>query len=397
MAETLADGNVYLDLTLDNFMVPDLPEITPEFGTKVETNAVNKGGLSTLEVNSNVMMFFNKQRPVVITASAETSTVEYNANLVIEDGDLTLGNGGFLGCVVKVTLLKETRIYYTAIDGSSVVDTVLGERTLEYTWNGTGWFCSSAPVIDSDHKQKPLEETPSKIFGGQWEINNSFAGLYEVYEDVKMGSQLTEPSTPPFLAKPIKCSETNVSTEIEVDLDSMSYSLRDFFYTLNAPTLPSSPDTTKTYSATNTLATPYLAIDISNGEKKQVATIKVNKIYESDGFIGMWQNHYNLVLESAFSNPNPEICLGISEAAPNSTGYIGKDDEGGYGGAFGYYSEASGPGGTGAGYNASFNLENGRKYWMQNSVGKTAKRTIYGASEHIRVDSIPVVYWKRIL
>ena len=47
-----------IDLTLDSLMIPAISATFP-FGTKVIPTAENKGGLSTFDVNSNMMLGYN--------------------------------------------------------------------------------------------------------------------------------------------------------------------------------------------------------------------------------------------------------------------------------------------------------------------------------------------------
>lgn len=169
-----------IDTTLKSFLVPDLQEYTPPFGTKVIRNAINNGGLSTQEVNDNIMMPFAKQRPLVITEDSETDTIEYNASFVINKENITLSiKEAFIGCVIKVLFVANGKIEYTNVFGETNIDEILKSRTIEYTYTGDGWFCSSAPEIYSKVEQYPTDPEPASIYGGQWQdVSPAFAGLF---------------------------------------------------------------------------------------------------------------------------------------------------------------------------------------------------------------------------
>lgn len=169
-----------IDTTLKSFLVPDLQEYTPPFGTKVIRTAINNGGLSTQEVNDNIMMPFAKQRPFVITEDSETDTIEYNASFVINQENINLSlKEAFSGCVIKILFAKNGKIEYTNVFGETNIDEILKHRTVEYTYTGDGWFCSSAPAIHSKVEQYPTAPEPASIYGGQWQdVSPAFAGLF---------------------------------------------------------------------------------------------------------------------------------------------------------------------------------------------------------------------------
>lgn len=169
-----------INTTLKSFLVPDLQEYTPPFGTKVIRNAINNGGLSTQEVNDNIMMPFAKQRPFVITEDSETDTIEFNASFVINKENITLSlKDAFIGCVIKILFAENGKIEYTNVFGETNNDEILKNRTIEYTYTGTGWFCSSAPEINSKAEQYPTDPEPASIYGGQWQdVSPAFAGLF---------------------------------------------------------------------------------------------------------------------------------------------------------------------------------------------------------------------------
>ena len=121
-----------IDLTLNGIKIPALDGYTPPFGTKKVS-----GGLTTQEVNDNVIAPFVKERPIVITENSSTGSVEYNASLVINSANavLTLGSGTYVGCTVKVIAATAGSVSYN----SGTTDTLAAGQKAFYTWNGSGW------------------------------------------------------------------------------------------------------------------------------------------------------------------------------------------------------------------------------------------------------------------
>lgn len=140
-----------IDLSLQSFIVPDILGYSPPFGTKVETTAENRGGLSTRQVNDNIMLPFAKQRAVVVSHSDVTSLVEYDAKIVLraalteeteagteESVTLTLGDGGYEGCVVTVACVNSSA--NAVISASNTDYTLLPGTLLIIMWDGEKWI-----------------------------------------------------------------------------------------------------------------------------------------------------------------------------------------------------------------------------------------------------------------
>lgn len=122
-----------IDLTLDELLVPDIPEYTPEFGHKITRTATNKGGLSTAEVADNIALPFKKQRPIVITETGTTTQIQYDCKLVLNSNtriDVTLGNGAYVGCTVTVLNISAISHY---------VNLKEVESCLKLHWDGSAW------------------------------------------------------------------------------------------------------------------------------------------------------------------------------------------------------------------------------------------------------------------
>lgn len=122
-----------IDLTLDELLVPDIPDYTPDFGQKITRTATNKGGLSTEEVAANVALPFKKQRPIVITETGTTTQIQYDCKLVLNSNtriDVTLGNGAYVGCTVTVLNISAISHY---------VNLKEVESCLKLHWDGSAW------------------------------------------------------------------------------------------------------------------------------------------------------------------------------------------------------------------------------------------------------------------
>ena len=163
-----------IDLTLNAIKIPALDGYTPPFGTKVVA-----GGLTTQEVNDNIIAGFLKQRPVEITEDSSTGSVEYNASLVLTTPGLTLtlGAGAYTGCEVKVLFPSGGSMQYTGKTGT-VTDALQAGATIRYLWTGTYWKSISCPVEIGDvYTQLPDVAEPSAIYGGQWE-EHDYGGMF---------------------------------------------------------------------------------------------------------------------------------------------------------------------------------------------------------------------------
>ena len=127
-----------IDLTLAGIKIPNLVGFNSDFGTKVQTTVQNKGGLSTSEVNTNVLMPFTKMRPVEVGSTDTTSTIEYDAKLIISKTGvtLTLGDGAYKGCAISVMALFSGKS--TVVHKSTRLELAQGE-SLVLIWNGTDW------------------------------------------------------------------------------------------------------------------------------------------------------------------------------------------------------------------------------------------------------------------
>ena len=138
-----------IDLTLDSLKIPNINGTFP-FGTKITPTAENKGGLSTAEVNSNIMLPFAQMRPKVVTEDSITTVVEYDAKIVfsasLQEGvDLTLLAGDYEGCRIQLTNLST--FICTISYNNVLIGSVISEETVEIMWTGSTWaIFGSVPV-----------------------------------------------------------------------------------------------------------------------------------------------------------------------------------------------------------------------------------------------------------
>jgi len=134
-----------IDLTLNAIQIPAIAGYTPPFGTKKSS-----GGLSTQEVNDNIIAGFARQRPVAVTVTDVTSEVQYNATLSIgTDGiTLTLDDGAYIGCTVTVIASAAATISYNS---GSTITTAAGQM-YRFTWLGSTWLMeNSVAVLEALH------------------------------------------------------------------------------------------------------------------------------------------------------------------------------------------------------------------------------------------------------
>ena len=147
-----------IDLTLDSLKIPNINGTFP-FGTKITPTTENKGGLSTAEVNSNIMLPFTQMRPKVCSSNSTTSQVEYDAKVVFNAPTgvtpsagytLTMGDGTYIGCTVTFTNLMEYACTVMQSDGTTTLFSVPAGKTLSAMWNGTAWLWTTTGSVTAN-------------------------------------------------------------------------------------------------------------------------------------------------------------------------------------------------------------------------------------------------------
>lgn len=166
-----------IDLTLNSLLVPDILGYTPLFGQKVTTTPENKGGLSTQQVNDNILLPFATQRAVEVTTTDTTSKVERDARLVItgDNVTLTISSDAFAGCKLSIIALKDAVI---SINSSNTF-LKIGD-TKDVVFDGTKWVeVDKSMPIGSIYIQFSGQSDPTTLFGGTWQnISSTYAGRF---------------------------------------------------------------------------------------------------------------------------------------------------------------------------------------------------------------------------
>ena len=144
-----------IDLTLDALKIPNINGTFP-FGKKITQTELNHGGLSTTEVNSNVMLPFMQMRPKVCDENSDTTQVEYDAKIVFNAPagttpsagyTLTMGVGTYIGCTVIYTNLMEYACTVKQSDGTTTLFSVPAGKTMSAMWGGSSWLWTTAGSV----------------------------------------------------------------------------------------------------------------------------------------------------------------------------------------------------------------------------------------------------------
>ena len=179
-----------IDLTLESFLIPAIPNyVSNRFGTKKQS-----GGLSTQEVNDNMMMPWVRSRPIEISASSTTKAstdakapVQADCNFVFtaeQSVSFMLDDADYIGC--RATF-HNTSAYTQTVSSLNKTDpnspsydthTVLEGDRIVLVWNGTAWQNISPVDTIADGNLNPVTsnavanamsysktETPT---GGKW-------------------------------------------------------------------------------------------------------------------------------------------------------------------------------------------------------------------------------------
>jgi hypothetical protein len=155
-----------IDLTLNSFIVPRISTFTPPWGT-VQTDP-DHPGLSTQEAVNNIMMAFNRMRPIAVTEDSTTTAVDADSTLLLSGSvsSLTLGNASYKGCELKI--ISEAGGRVAVLDGAYTVPLEAGD-TVELRWNGTNWKVKTDKHVGDFVIQHPDEKSPEEArMEGTW-------------------------------------------------------------------------------------------------------------------------------------------------------------------------------------------------------------------------------------
>lgn len=148
-----------INLTLNQLKRPALSNLAPKFGTKVEKNDINKGGLSTEEVDRNIALPFELMREVEVSSSDTTTKIQYDAKIAIVGSDpvtLTLDKASYKGCVITIT--NRSTEQATIVLSEDNQKNLESKKSLVLEWDGTVWN-DTALVVDStvsEDSNKPV-------------------------------------------------------------------------------------------------------------------------------------------------------------------------------------------------------------------------------------------------
>ena len=148
-----------INLTLNQLKRPALSNLVPKFGTKVEKNDINKGGLSTEEVDKNITLPFELMREVEVSSSDTTTKIQYDAKIAIVGSSpvtLTLDKASYKGCVITIT--NRSTEQATIVLSEDNQKNLESKKSLALEWDGTAWN-DTALVVDStvsEESNKPV-------------------------------------------------------------------------------------------------------------------------------------------------------------------------------------------------------------------------------------------------
>jgi hypothetical protein len=168
-----------IDLTLDSFIVPRISTFSPPWGT-TQTDP-DHAGLSTQEAVNNIMMAFNRMRPVTVTENSATTGVQADASLILTGGitSLTLGQGAYRGVELKI-FNDAAAVDVQILNGSKTITAKKGD-CLDLRWNGTEWRIKTGKSVGDLIVQYPSERSPvDRCLEGTWVPWSYNASLYAV-------------------------------------------------------------------------------------------------------------------------------------------------------------------------------------------------------------------------
>ena len=138
-----------IDLSLNALKIPALDNFTPDFGTMITETQANKGGLSTFEVNSNMMLPWSYMRPKVVVENSTTTEVEYDAKIVFSSSlqagvTLTLGAATYEGCEL---LIKNLSSYACTVSKGAWSYSVPAGSYVKLEWDGSAWSADVSAAV----------------------------------------------------------------------------------------------------------------------------------------------------------------------------------------------------------------------------------------------------------
>ncbi len=155
-----------INLTMNDFKVPGLAEYTPPFGEK---RPLGKG-LTTREVNDNIMMPFTRQRAVQVVEDSDTGVSEgykIEAYAAVEfmaatTTTVTLTDGLFSGVTLK--FYNPTEVVHKIAYGAELYE--VSPHTMEtLVWYGGSW--SNEISLSENDFEDIFSEKIDNVSGGE--------------------------------------------------------------------------------------------------------------------------------------------------------------------------------------------------------------------------------------
>ena len=170
-----------IDLSLDALKIPALDNFTPDFGTMITETQANKGGLSTFEVNSNMMLPWAYMRPKVVVEDSVTTVVQYDAKLTFSASlqagvTLTMDAGDYEGCEVS---LRNLSAYACTVGHGTFSLEIPAGGFVRIIWNGTTWEADVSSAVGSGIILPPTAAAVHAAIGGIYDVAPHFLTLKE--------------------------------------------------------------------------------------------------------------------------------------------------------------------------------------------------------------------------
>ena len=184
-----------INLKLDDIMIPALADFTPIFGTKKSS-----GGLSTAEVNHNVLAAFTRMRPAAVSENSTTTTIEFDALLAIATSGITiqLNSAAYIGCRVRVIAAEAGNVEYTANGGLSAVTrtaSIAKGTVATFIWAGTYWI-ANIPFVNNNIMRKVPKNITEYLNDGTFSARIAGTNGFAVMEDIRPGDYI-------YMSRPI--------------------------------------------------------------------------------------------------------------------------------------------------------------------------------------------------
>lgn len=286
-----------IDLTLNGFLRPAIIGLQAQFGTVIEPDAQNKGGLSTAQTDNNVAMPFSLMRPIPVSSSDTTSEIEFDAKIIVTGSSevtVTLDSAVYEGCRLTIT----NRASETAIITGEKIEGVAGGRInlgincvleLNYT-DSDGWIYSNAIVGEIRILTGTYAPVGWLICDGTEYDIPQYRRLAPIMRKLPFNAGVTDGRfrVPDLRGRFLQGASENLGEMIEAGLPNITGTFAGF-RTLNAnPEVTGAFDVKDDYQVTASafaqgMYNGRIALDASSGETKTDGTLKTDEDYKVYG------------------------------------------------------------------------------------------------------------------